>query len=345
MTDLINQYTKSRPVFIIAEAGVNHNGNAELAIEMIDVASRSGADAIKFQTFKSENVISRFAPKAGYQKKTIDDNESQLEMIQQLELTVSDHQKLSAYCSQKKIHFLSSAFDLGSIDVLDELGLKLFKIPSGEITNLPYLRKIGALKKKLILSTGMAAMQEIKAALLVLESAGTGRENIILLHCTTEYPAPFEAVNLKAMLTLKTAFDMRVGLSDHTVGIEIPPAAVAMGACVIEKHFTLDKSMNGPDHQASLNPEELKNMVSAIRNVEMALGDGQKAPTPSELLNRDIVRKSIVAARDIKADEAYTAENLCVKRPGTGINPMRWDDIIGKKAPGVFKEDELIRLE
>ncbi len=328
--------------FIIAEAGVNHNGSIELARKMIDVAVEAGAYAIKFQTFKAEKVVSRYAPKAEYQKKTTTADESQLEMIKKLELGVDAHRELIAHCRQKNIQFLSSPFDLESIDLLNELGLDIFKTPSGEITNLPYLRKIGALKKEIILSTGMADLGEIEDAIDVLMEAGTKLKNITVLHCNTEYPTPMQDVNLTAMETIALKFCVRVGYSDHTLGIEIPIAAVALGAIVIEKHFTLDKNMKGPDHRASLEQDELKTMVNAIRNIEKTLGNGIKKPSPSELKNMVIARKSIVAARDIRKGEAFTEENLTIKRPGTGISPMRWDEVIGQRARKAHNIDELI---
>lgn len=330
--------------FIIAEAGVNHNGSLELAKKMIDAAVDAGADAVKFQTFKAEKVVSRYAPKAEYQKKTTAAEESQLEMIKKLELDAAAHQTLIDYCKKKNIRFLSTAFDLESIDLLNELGLDIFKIPSGEITNLPYLRKIGALKKEIILSTGMADLGEIEDALDVLMEAGTELENITVLHCNTEYPTPMDDVNLRAMLTIAEAFGVRVGYSDHTLGIEVPIAAVALGASIIEKHFTLDKNMKGPDHKASLEPAEIKEMVRAIRNIEKALCGGIKKPSPSELKNKPIARKSIVAACDIRKGESFTEENLTVKRPGTGITPMRWDEVVGKNTSRNFNEDEIICL-
>src|SRR3989338_3390260 len=329
-------------VFIIAEAGVNHNGSLEIARRMVDAAVDANADAIKFQTFKAEEVVSKFAAKAEYQRKTTNADESQLEMIKKLELNADAHKGLIKYCRKKNIIFLSTPFDLDSIDLLNNLGLEIFKIPSGEIINLPYLRKIGGLKKRIILSTGMADMGEIEDALDVLTASGTPKEDITVLHCNTEYPTPFEDVNLNAMLTIRDAFKVKVGYSDHTLGIEIPIAAVALGARVIEKHFTLDKNMQGPDHKASLQPHELKNMVAAIRNVEKALGQGIKKPSPSESNNIPIARKSIVAAKSIKASEIFTADNLTVKRPGTGISPMRWDEIIETKAKRDYQEDELI---
>ena len=331
--------------FIIAEAGVNHNGRLELAKKLIDVAAEAGADAVKFQTFKAEKVVSRYAPKAEYQKKTTTADESQLEMVKKLELDAAAHKTLIDYCKTKNIRFLSTPFDLESIDLLNELGLDIFKIPSGEITNLPYLRKIGTLKKETILSTGMADLGEIEDALDVLTAAGTKLKDITVLHCNTEYPTPMQDVNLKAMQTIKFAFPgIHVGYSDHTEGIEIPAAAVAMGATIIEKHFTLDKNMEGPDHKASLEPDDLKAMVCAIRNIEKALGSGIKKPSPSELKNILIARKSIVAARDIKKSEPFTEENLTVKRPGTGISPMRWDEVLKMKATRDFNADEIIDL-
>ena len=329
--------------FIIAEAGVNHNGSLELAKKMIDVAVEAGADAVKFQTFNAEKVVSRYAPKAEYQKKTTTSGESQLEMIKKLELNVADHHVLIDYCKKKNIQFLSTPFDLESIDLLCDLGRETFKIPSGEITNLPYLRKIGALKKEIILSTGMADLGEIEDALDALTGAGTKLKDITVLHCNTEYPTPMQDVNLKAMQTIKSAFPgIHIGYSDHTEGIEVPIAAVAMGATIIEKHFTLDKSLPGPDHRASLEPDELTAMVRAIRNIETALGNGIKKPSPSELKNIPIARKSIVAARDIRKGEAFTEENLAIKRPGTGISPMRWDEVIGQSASKDYKQDNLI---
>ena len=287
--------------FIIAEAGVNHNGSLEMAFQLIDVAVAAGADAVKFQTFKAEKFIAVSAPKAGYQKETTGSDESQLEMVKKLELDETAHTRLYQHCQHKGIQFLSSPFDLESIDLLYRLGLEVFKIPSGEITNLPYLRKLGALKKRLILSTGMADLGEIEDALDVLIESGTPLENITVLHCNTEYPTPFEDVNLKAMLTIRNAFPgLSVGYSDHTNGIEVPIAAVAMGASVIEKHFTLDRNLPGPDHRASLEPPELSAMISGIRNIEKALGAGIKKPSPSESKNKPVSRKSIVAASPSK---------------------------------------------
>lgn len=329
-------------VFIIAEAGVNHNGSVALAKKLIDVAVESGADAVKFQTFKADNLVSKNAEKAEYQKETTDKHESQYDMIKKLELDVPTHKELIEYCMKKNILFLSTPFDLESIDLLDDLGLKLFKIPSGEITNLPYLRKIGCLNKEVILSTGMADIGEIEDTLDVLISSGTKKENITVLHANTQYPTPMEDVNLKAMITIGKTFNVKYGYSDHTLGIEVDIAAVALGASVIEKHFTLDKTMEGPDHKASLEPHELKNMVHAIRNIEKALGNGIKKPSPSERPNINIARKSIVAACDISMGDLLTENNLTVKRPGGGLNPMLWDKICGTIAIRNYKIDELI---
>lgn len=329
-------------VFIIAEAGVNHNGSIEIAKRLIDVAKECGADAVKFQTFKTDSSITKQAEKAEYQKNTTNASESQYEMVKKLELSFDNHKELIEHCRKKKILFLSTPFDLESIDLLSELGLEIFKVLSEKITNLPYLRKIGKLNKKVILSTGMADIGEIEDALDILIENGTEKEKITILHCNTEYPTPYEDVNLNAMLTIKNAFNVRAGYSDHTPGIEIPIAAVALGAEVIEKHFTLDKNMKGPDHKASLEPHELKQMVDAIRNIEKALGSGIKKPSNSEIKNISIVRKSIVAKIPIIKGELLTEENLTVKRPGTGISPMRWDEVIGKVAKKDFEIDDLI---
>lgn len=329
-------------VFIIAEAGVNHNGSLELAKKLIDEAVVAGADAVKFQTFKAELCISKNADKAEYQKQTTDKNESQFDMIKKLELNEYAHTELIKYCKIKNIMFLSTPFDLQSVDLLNGFGLEIFKIPSGEITNLPYLRKIASLNKKVILSTGMANLGEIEAALEILTKNGTLKENITVLHANTEYPTPFRDVNLKAMLTIRGAFGVKVGYSDHTPGIEVPIAAVALGATVIEKHFTLDKTMPGPDHKASLEPSELQSMVKAIRNIEIALGDGIKKASSSESKNKPIARKSIVAKCDIKKGDLFSESNLTIKRPGSGISPMRWDKVIGLRATRDYKEDELI---
>ncbi|MGD9625705.1 MAG: N-acetylneuraminate synthase [Arcobacter sp.] len=329
-------------VFIIAEAGVNHNGSIELAKKLIDVASESGADAVKFQTFKAEKLVSKNAQKADYQKQTTNKTESQFDMIKKLELDMDTHKELIAYCKTKNIMFLSTPFDHDSIELLSDLGLEIFKIPSGEITNLPYLRYIGKLNKKVILSTGMADIGEIEDALDILISAGTKKENIIVLHANTMYPTPMEDVNLKAMVTIGNTFDIAFGYSDHTLGIEVDIAAVALGACCIEKHFTLDCTMEGPDHKASLEPDELKAMVKAIRNIELALGSSVKKPSKSEMPNMQIARKSIVAKMDIKKGEILSEEKITIKRPGNGINPMRWDEIVGSISTKDYKEDELI---
>lgn len=329
-------------IFIIAEAGVNHNGSLEIAKALIDVAAQSGADAVKFQTFKADKLVSKTAQKASYQKQTTDADESQYAMIKKLELDEKAHHELIHYCAQKNILFLSTPFDHESIDLLADLGMEIFKIPSGEITNLPYLRHIGSLQKEVILSTGMATLDEIDAALHVLTTAGTAKERISVLHATTEYPCPMDEVNLRAMQTIRDTFDIRVGYSDHTRGIEVPIAAAAMGAGVIEKHFTLDREMEGPDHKASLEPDELIAMVHAIRNIEKALGDGIKRPSPSELKNIPIARKSIVASRPIAKGERLSEENITIKRPGSGISPMRYDEIIGTIASKNYDEDEAI---
>ncbi|AMQ87979.1 N-acetylneuraminate synthase [Marinobacter sp. LQ44] len=330
---------------IIAEAGVNHNGDMALAKELIAAAAAAGADLVKFQTFIAANIISRNAPKAEYQKGTTDPQESQQEMVRKLELTRENHLELIAECEKQGIGFFSTAFDKDSIDLLEELGgADVVKVPSGELTNLPYLRYLTRHGKHVLLSTGMANLGEIEAAINVVEQVGTPRDKITVLHCTTEYPTPMEDVNLRAMINIGKAFGVSVGYSDHTPGIEVPIAAVALGATVIEKHFTLDRSLPGPDHRASLEPDELKAMVQGIRNIEKALGDGIKRPSPSELKNKPIARKSLVAARPIKAGEAFTEDNLIAKRPGTGISPMQWDDVIGRTAPRDFSEDELIEL-
>lgn len=330
---------------IIAEAGVNHNGDMALAKELIAAAAEAGADLVKFQTFIASNIISRSAPKAEYQKGGTDPQESQQEMVRKLELTHENHLELMAECKKQGIGFFSTAFDKGSIDLLEELGgTEIVKVPSGELTNLPYLRYLTRHGKHVLLSTGMANLGEIEAAINVVEQAGTPRDKITVLHCTTEYPTPMEDVNLRAMINIGKAFGVSVGYSDHTPGIEVPIAAVALGATVIEKHFTLDRTLPGPDHRASLEPNELKAMVHGIRNIEKALGDGIKRPSPSELKNKPIARKSLVAARPIKAGDRFSEDNLMAKRPGTGISPMQWDDVIGRTAPRDFREDELIEL-
>jgi N,N'-diacetyllegionaminate synthase len=336
---------KDKHVIIIAEAGVNHNGDARLAREMIRVAKEAGADYVKVQTAVPELVISTIAPKAEYQKETTGNEQSQLEMCRAIHLPLSEYALLNEECHREGIGFMSTPFDLVSIDCLAELNMDYWKIPSGEITNLPYLRKIAHTHGRVILSTGMSTLDEVSTAVDVLVREGVKREDIILLHCTTQYPTPFEAVNLRAMDALKTLNCGAVGYSDHTVGIEVPVAAVAMGARVIEKHFTLDKNMAGPDHRASLDPAELKAMVSAIRHIETALGSGEKVVTDAERPNIEVARKSIVAARDITAGEILTEENITVKRPGSGISPMLWDQVIGTRAVRDFKYDSLITLE
>ncbi len=330
---------------IIAEAGVNHNGDMALAKELIAVAADAGADLVKFQTFTASKITSRSAPKAEYQKGTTDPEESQQEMIRKLELTRENHLELIAECKKRGIGFFSTAFDNDSFDLLEELGCcDLVKVPSGELTNLPYLRYVSRLGTPLLLSTGMANLGDIEAAIDAVEQAGTSRDQITVLHCTTEYPTPMEDVNLRAMVNIGKALGVKVGYSDHTPGIEVPIAAVALGATVIEKHFTLDRSLPGPDHRASLEPAELKAMVAGIRNIERALGDGIKRPSPSELKNKPIARKSLVAACNIKAGEVFSPENLTAKRPGTGVSPMLWDEVMGRRAPRDFCADELIEL-
>lgn len=333
-----------KPILIIAEAGVNHNGDLALAKQLIDGAADAGADLVKFQTFSANRQVTRTASKADYQTKTTDKAESQHEMLRRLELDVDAHEVLIAHCAERNIGFFSTGFDIESIDLLVSLGQDYFKIPSGEITNLPYLRHIGRLRKTVILSTGMSTLGEIEAAIDVLEQAGTLRSNITVLHCTTEYPTPMTEVNLRAMQSIQSAFGVDVGYSDHTPGIEVSIAAVAMGACVIEKHFTMDCNLPGPDHKASLEPEGLTAMVAAIRNIEVALGDGIKRLTESETRNMPVMRKSLLASKAIKAGEVFSAENITAKRPGTGVSPMRWDEVVGRAASRDFAEDELIDL-
>ena len=328
-------------VYIIAEAGDNHNGDFNTALKLVDVAKRAGADCVKFQTFVTEEIISKYAEMAEYQKNT-GKEESQFEMVKRLELSFDEFRKIKEYCDRVGIQFLSTPFDLKSVDFLNELGVPFFKIPSGEITNYPYLIKIAHTGKPVVMSTGMCEPDEILAAINVLEKNGSGE--ITLLHCNTEYPTPLKDVNLYAMRTMKKMFGKKVGYSDHTKGIEVPVAAVALGACVIEKHFTLDKNMPGPDHKASLEPDELGRMVKNIRNIEIALGDGVKRVSESERKNIAIARKSIVARRNIQEGEILTEENLAVKRPGTGINPMQWMEVLGTRAVRDFKEDELIEI-
>jgi N,N'-diacetyllegionaminate synthase len=328
---------------IIAEAGVNHNGDVQMAKRLIDEAAAAGADLVKFQTFNASRQVTRSAKKAAYQTQTTDSSESQHAMLQRLELTEVMHHELIDHCASRNIGFFSTGFDIESIDMLVRLGQEKFKIPSGEITNLPYLRHIGKLGKKIILSTGMATLGDIEAAIEVLEQAGTPRSKLTVLHCTTEYPTPMCEVNLRAMQSISVAFGVDFGYSDHTKGMEISLAAVAMGASVIEKHFTLDRTLPGPDHQASLEPAELSAMVTAIRNIETALGDGIKRLTPSEAKNKLIARKSLVATKAIKAGEAFTGQNLTAKRPGTGISPMHWDEVLMKVASRDYEPDDLIQ--
>lgn len=333
-----------KPTLIIAEAGVNHNGDLARARQMIDAAAAAGADLVKFQTFSADRLVTRTATKAEYQAQTTDRSESQHEMLRRLELSADMHRELITHCAVRQIGFFSTAFDMESIDLLVSLGQDRFKIPSGEITNLPYLRKIGRLGKDVILSTGMATLGDVEAALDALEQAGTARARITVLHCTTEYPTPMAEVNLSAMQSIRRAFGVDVGYSDHTPGIEVAIAAVAMGACVIEKHFTMDRTLPGPDHKASLEPNDLAAMVAAIRNIEVALGDGIKRSTQSETRNRDVMRKSLVASRPILPGEIFSPQNVTVKRPGTGISPMRWDEVIGRAASRHFAQDDMIEL-
>ncbi|MBS7198003.1 MAG: N-acetylneuraminate synthase [Bacteroidales bacterium] len=332
-------------VLIIAEAGVNHNGSLELAKQLIDVAADAGVDYVKFQTFRSENLVTGRACQAGYQQRNLDSTSpSQLQMLKQLELSRDDHYELITYCKEKNVAFLSTAFDFDSIDFLAELNLGLWKIPSGEITNYPYLRRVASYGGPVILSTGMSELAEIKAAMEVLNRFGVSRKLITVLHCNTEYPTPFQDVNLNAMNVIGTELDVNVGYSDHTIGLEIPIAAVALGARVIEKHFTLDRGMRGPDHKASLEPDELKAMVRVIRNVELSLGDGVKRVTSSEKGNKAVARKSIVAAMAIKQGEIFTEDNITVKRPGDGLSPMVWEQVLGQPARKDFQIDDLIEL-
>ena len=328
-------------VYIIAEAGVNHNGSFDLACKLVDAAKNAGVDCIKFQTFKSKNLVSHNAQKAEYQKDTTGEG-SQVDMLKKLELSYDEFIKLKEYCDQVGICFLSTPFDFESIDFLNSIDMPFWKIPSGEITNYPYLVTIAKTGKPVVMSTGMCEMAEIEAAIKVLRENGT--KDIKLLHCNTEYPTPFEDVNLKAMKAMRDAFGLEVGYSDHTKGIEVPVAAVALGATVIEKHFTLDRNMEGPDHKASLEPDELASMVSSIRNIEKALGTGDKTPSPSERKNIAVARKSIVAKVPIKVGELLTEENITVKRPGSGVSPMRWQEVLGTCAVRDFAEDELIEL-
>ena len=332
-------------VLIIAEAGVNHNGSLQIAKQLVNKAVEAGVDIIKFQTFKSEQLVSKAARQAEYQQRNIGNgDEGQLAMLKKLELSVEEHYDLMEYCKAQDIRFWSTAFDMESIDFLHTLNMGLWKIPSGEITNYPYLKKIASFHEPIILSTGMCELSDISAALKVLWDEGLRKEQITILHCNTEYPTPYKDVNLRAMLEIGEKFGVKIGYSDHTQGIEVPIAAVSLGATVIEKHFTLDKTMEGPDHKASLEPEELKAMVSAIRHIEQALGTGHKTISESERKNIEIARKSIVAANPIKKGEILTEEKLTVKRPGTGISPMRWNDVLGTVATRDYSEEDMIVL-
>jgi len=335
---------KLSKTFIIAEAGVNHNGEINLAKRLIKEAAKAGADAVKFQTFKTENIVTKVAELAEYQKNNLPDISSQYNMLKKLEINYEQHLELIKFANEQKIIFMSTGFDIESNNMLNALKLKLFKIPSGEITNLPYLRQIGSFKKETILSTGMSTLEEIETALEVLLSNGCRKSQIKVLHCSTQYPTPMNDVNLQSMLTIKNAFDLEVGYSDHTNGIEVAIAAVALGGRIIEKHLTLDKRMQGPDHKASIEPDEFKKMVDSIRNIERALGSKIKAPTKSEIKNRDAVRKSIIAARNIEIGEKFNYENITTKRPGKGLSPMLIDKIIGKVSTKKYNKDDLIAL-
>ena len=342
---MTNGGDNTRRTLIIAEAGVNHNGSLELAKRLVDEAALAGADIIKFQTFKAERLVSRYAKKAAYQKSNLkDEDDGQYAMLKRLELDAGQHEELIEYCRKKRIRFFSTAFDLDSIEYLHTLQLGMWKIPSGEITNYPYLKKIAQYKEPVILSTGMCELRDIESALAVLLNNGVARDQITVLHCNTEYPTPMQDVNLNAMLEIKNKFNVAVGYSDHTEGIEVPIAAVALGATVIEKHFTLDKHMEGPDHKASLEPSELRAMVKAVRNVELALGDGHKVISESEKKNINIARKSIVAACPIHKGEMLLEDSLIVKRPGGGISPMRWEEVVGTYAIRDYQEDDMIEL-
>ncbi len=334
---------KKKRTTIIAEAGVNHNGSIQTAKELIKVAAHAGADIVKFQTFKAESLLTKKAEKAHYQKAITSVEETQFEMIKNLELNEAVHFDLMKYAEKEKIQFLSTPFDTESIQLLDKLGIPIYKIPSGEINNLPYLKDISKRGKPIIISTGMSTMDEIRSAIDILIQSSLSKDDITVLHCNTEYPTPMKDVNLNAMVNMGNELDVKVGYSDHTLGIEVAIAAVALGAEVIEKHFTLDRSFSGPDHSASLEPNELKSMVTSIRNIEFALGDGIKRPSESEKKNISIVRKSIIAKKDIKKGELFSEDNLSTKRPGTGISPMLWDDLIGRIAQKSFQKDDLIK--
>jgi N,N'-diacetyllegionaminate synthase len=333
-----------KKIFIIAEAGVNHNGSVETAKKLVDAASFAGADAVKFQTFKAKNLVCKGMSKADYQIKNTLNNEPQYEMIEALELDLKAHCEIIEHCKSKKIMFLSTPFDHESIDILNNLQIPIFKIPSGEITNYPYLKKIASLKKKVILSTGMSTLDEVSAAINILIDNGVSKKDLTILHATSEYPCPIKEVNLLAMKTIGEEFELKFGYSDHSEGITVAIAAAALGATVIEKHFTLDRNMKGPDHKASLEPHELNVMVDSIRKIQLALGDGIKIPTASELKNINIARKFIVASKFIRSGELFTESNIIAKRSGKGISPIRWNEVIGKKAPKNFNEDDVIFL-
>ena len=329
---------------VIAEAGVNHNGDTSLALALVDAAHAAGADIVKFQTYSAERLVTRSGAKANYQVNSMHPDETQFEMLKQLELSLEDHQRIAGHCREMGIEFLSTGFDIESIDLLVTLGVDLVKVPSGELTNLPMLRHIGALKCQTIISTGMADLSEVQAAIAVLEDAGLSKSNMTVLHCTTQYPTPMVDVNLRAMNAMRDLLGVKVGYSDHTLGIEVAIAAVALGAVVVEKHFTLDRAMEGPDHKASLEPGELREMITGIRNIEVALGSRMKAPTTSEIAMRAVARKSIVARVPIQSGALLSSENLTVKRPGTGISPMAWDEVIGTLAVRDFDTDEMLEL-
>ena len=336
--------TQPPHTLVIAEAGVNHNGDLRIARKLVEAAAQAGADLVKFQTFTADRIVTSSAPKAQYQKAGGDGAQTQIDMLRQLELTAEMHEDLAAHCAECNIGFFSTGFDIENIDYLVGMGQRILKVPSGEMTILPYLRHVGSLDLEILISTGMCSLGDIEAAIEALETAGTRRDAITVLHCNTEYPTPYSDVNLTAMVNIGTAFGVKTGYSDHTNGIEVPVAAVALGATVIEKHFTLDRTMPGPDHAASLEPHELTAMVSAIRNIEQALGDGIKRPTESERKNIPIARRSIVARSTIKEGDLFTHDNICAKRPGTGISPMRWDAVVGRSAKRHFAPDELIEL-
>ncbi|MDK4736469.1 N-acetylneuraminate synthase [Rhizobium sp. CNPSo 3490] len=336
--------TKGQHTLVIAEAGVNHNGDVGIARRLVEAAAEAGADLIKFQTFTANKIVTATAPKAEYQMAGGGGSSSQIAMLRQLELSPAMHEELASYCTEYGIGFFSTGFDIENIDYLLGLGQRVIKIPSGEMTNLPYLRHVGSLGLEILMSTGMCSLGDIEAAIDAVEAAGTSRSEITVLHCNTEYPTPYSDVNLSAMTNIGKAFGVKIGYSDHTNGIEVPVAAVALGATVIEKHFTLDRTMPGPDHAASLEPAELKAMISAIRNIEQALGDGIKRPTASERKNISIARRSIVAQKTIRQGDLFNADNISAKRPGTGISPMRWDEVVGRVAKRDFAPDELIEL-